>query len=247
MFLLLSVIFLFNAPATGFTIAPQLQTWAMKAVFPGHPAARLPDNGYQGQFLTAGRSLSSGVAPIGRPSAGGVISLRSGPLLSASADVKIKAPMEVVWSKISDFEGMPQWMPWIHSVKTLPDGVSKWTLRKRILKVPLQFSWTAQEGEQIPHRLIHWEARTGLENRGKIELDDWEEDGEHWVRVTMTISYRMPTIVAKIFREDAKSGSNRGVANRTIEKILRADLRRLKADIEGVGAAAALEKVKEAS
>lgn len=128
---------------------------------------------------------------------------------------------------------MPQWMPWIHKVKTFPDGISKWTLRKRILKVPLQFSWTAKEGDQIQHRLIHWEAQTGLENRGKIELEEEQEGGEQSVRVTMTISYRMPTIVAKLFGEDSSKANNKGAVNRTIEKILRSDLRRLKVDVEG--------------
>jgi hypothetical protein len=37
--------------------------------------------------------------------------------LEASAETTVRAPMERVWGAWSDFEQMPNWMPWIHAVE----------------------------------------------------------------------------------------------------------------------------------
>ena len=50
--------------------------------------------------------------------------------------------MDDVWALWSDFEQIPRWMPWIHSVKTHDEGLSDWTLKKKVAGVSMcSFSW----------------------------------------------------------------------------------------------------------
>lgn len=52
------------------------------------------------------------------------------PLMPHSAEVEVPVPLEVCWTLWDDRERIPQWMPWIKSVKVLPEDsrLSRWTL-----------------------------------------------------------------------------------------------------------------------
>jgi uncharacterized membrane protein len=47
--------------------------------------------------------------------------------------VEVPVPLEVCWTLWDDRERIPQWMPWIKSVKVLPEDqrLSRWTLATR--------------------------------------------------------------------------------------------------------------------
>lgn len=54
--------------------------------------------------------------------------------LDNRAEVEVPVPLEVCWALWDDRERIPQWMPWIKSVKVLADtdpALSRWTLATR--------------------------------------------------------------------------------------------------------------------
>mmetsp|Transcript_82417 Transcript_82417/g.120766 ORF Transcript_82417/g.120766 Transcript_82417/m.120766 type:complete len:206 (+) Transcript_82417:84-701(+) len=159
----------------------------------------------------------------GRPLA----NVKMGEWREASASIAVNAPMEDIWKVWSNFELMPRWQPWIAEVIVGDDSTSRWTLRKSVLGVPLSFSWTATELPRVENKLIHWEATKGLENKGRVDFDQ----GPDGVDVTMTISYKLPTVLALMFR-GRKSRDEGGPVNAKIKKILATDLRRFKDAIE---------------
>ena len=145
----------------------------------------------------------------------------------ATASIVINAPIENIWRVWSNFELMPRWQPWISEVVVNEDATSKWTLRKSVLGVPLSFSWTAVELPRVEHKLIQWEATSGLKNTGRVaftELDDG-------VEVKMTISYELPSVLAMMFR-GRKSEDEGGPVNAAVKAILQRGLRRFKTAIE---------------
>ncbi len=96
--------------------------------------------------------------------------------------------------------------PWIHSVKRLSDeNLSKWTLRKKVMGVPLEFSWVSRAHEPIEHQLISWEAISGLENRGRVEFREVSEESA--VDVSMSVDYKLPRILSMIFRSVSPVGN----------------------------------------
>lgn len=145
----------------------------------------------------------------------------------ASASIVINAPIQEIWKVWSNFELMPRWQPWITEVIVNADATSKWTLRKSVLGVPLSFSWTAVEKPRIEHKLIQWEATSGLENQGRVDFTQLDEG----VDVRMTISYKLPTVLAFMFR-GRRSRDEGGPVNAAVKKILLTDLRRFKTAIE---------------
>jgi len=80
---------------------------------------------------------------------------------------------------------------------------------------------------RVEHKLIHWEATSGLENKGRVEFTEVPEG----VDVKMTISYKLPTIVAFMFR-GRSSRDEGGPVNAAVKKILVTDLRRFKKAME---------------
>eukprot|EP00001_Collodictyon_triciliatum_P080184 14190_4 len=123
---------------------------------------------------------------------------------------------------------MPRWQPWISEVIVNQDSTSKWTLRKSVLGVPLSFSWTARELPPLEHKLIHWEASAGLENKGQVDFTELPEGG---VDVRMTISYKLPTVLAIMFRGRTSKDTG-GPVNAAVKKILLTDLKRFKHAME---------------
>lgn len=181
----------------------------------------------------AGRSAACAITSVSpahtarQPGGAGFRGVRMGELKEASASVVVCAPIADVWKVWSNFELMPRWQPWISEVVVNEDATSKWTLTKKVLGVPLSFSWTAVELPRVEHKLIHWEATSGLENKGRVEFNEVPEG----VDVKMTISYKLPSVLAFMFR-GRKSRDEGGPVNAAVKKILVTDLRRFKKAME---------------
>lgn len=64
--------------------------------------------------------------------------------------------------------------------------------------VPLEFSWISKAHDPVEHRLISWEAISGLQNKGQIEFNEIPEDSS--VDVSMSVDYKLPRILSIVFR-----------------------------------------------
>lgn len=115
--------------------------------------------------------------------------------LENMAAVDTDISLDEAWQLWSDRELIPNWMPWIASVKVQEDKkeLSKWTLRYRLLEQDLEFSWTARNLEPIYHQKIHWRSVDGLPNRGAVRFFP---KGKGGCKLEMTISYQVPQILA---------------------------------------------------
>ncbi len=71
--------------------------------------------------------------------------------------------------------------------------------------VPLEFSWVSRAHEPIEHRLISWEAISGLENRGRVEFHEISEESA--VDVSMSVDYKLPRILSMVFRSVLPDGN----------------------------------------
>jgi uncharacterized membrane protein len=80
----------------------------------------------------------------------------------------------------------------------MSENLSKWTLRKSVMGVPLEFSWVSKAEEPVENKLIAWEAISGLQNRGRVEFH--QAPSEDAVDVTMTIDYKLPRVLKFVFR-----------------------------------------------
>ncbi|VFQ59563.1 unnamed protein product [Cuscuta campestris] len=67
----------------------------------------------------------------------------------------------------SDREAIPQWMPFISSVKILEDKpeLSRWSLKYKAFGQDIEFSWLAHNMQPIPNKKIHWRSLEGLPNK----------------------------------------------------------------------------------
>eukprot|EP00270_Netrium_digitus_P004369 TRINITY_DN1543_c0_g1_i1.p1 TRINITY_DN1543_c0_g1~~TRINITY_DN1543_c0_g1_i1.p1 ORF type:complete len:182 (+),score=2.62 TRINITY_DN1543_c0_g1_i1:144-689(+) len=92
--------------------------------------------------------------------------------LDSSARVLVDTPLADAFDLWLDRERIPQWMPWISSVKVLPDKpeLSRWTLKAEAFGQPFEFSWLAKNLQPIHHQKIHWRAMDGLPNRGAVRF-----------------------------------------------------------------------------
>ncbi|KAL9318804.1 hypothetical protein ACSQ67_015321 [Phaseolus vulgaris] len=59
--------------------------------------------------------------------------------------MQIDVPISVAYACYSDREAIPKWMPFISSVKILPDkpDLSRWTLKYKAFGRDIEFSWLA--------------------------------------------------------------------------------------------------------
>ncbi|XP_022727609.1 uncharacterized protein LOC111283374 isoform X2 [Durio zibethinus] len=81
---------------------------------------------------------------------------------------EIDVPASVAYKCYSDREAIPNWMPFISSVKVLEDkpDLSRWTLKYKAFGSDLEYSWLARNMQPIPNQKIHWKSLEGLPNRG---------------------------------------------------------------------------------
>ncbi|XP_029129406.1 uncharacterized protein LOC109809899 isoform X2 [Cajanus cajan] len=86
--------------------------------------------------------------------------------------MEIDVPVSVAYACYSDREAIPKWMPFISSVKILPDkpDLSRWALKYKAFGRDIEFSWLARNMQPIPNQKIHWRSMEGLPNRGAVRF-----------------------------------------------------------------------------
>eukprot|EP00887_Chlorella_sp_A99_P002094 scaffold21.g2094.t1 len=124
--------------------------------------------------------------------------LQSHPRAEADVDV----PLEEAWDLWENRELIPNWMPWITSVRVLAEDprMSRWTLSWFQFGRQWEFSWLALNMTPMRHQKIHWRSVPGsvggslgsaleVANRGQIRFSR-RSPGACTVR--LTISYEVP-------------------------------------------------------
>ncbi|KAK4406895.1 hypothetical protein Sango_0270500 [Sesamum angolense] len=97
----------------------------------------------------------------------------------------------------SDREAIPQWMPFISSVKILEDkpDLSRWSLKYKAFGRDIEFSWLARNMQPIPNQKIHWRSLEGLPNRGAVRFFP---KGAGSCVVELTVSYEVPQLLTPV-------------------------------------------------
>lgn len=134
--------------------------------------------------------------------------------LEHSVQIKVAAPIELVWGLWSDLEKMPLWMKWIESVRVHEDNpdLSVWKLDTG----GLEFSWQSRILKVVPHQIIQWESVDGLPNRGAVRFYDRQESSI----VKLSVAYAIPGILGKIM--------DRLFLGKAVESTIQEDLERFR-------------------
>ncbi|KAH1058176.1 hypothetical protein AAZX31_02G009000 [Glycine max] len=111
--------------------------------------------------------------------------------------MEIDVPISVAYTCYSDREAIPNWMPFISSVKILPDkpDLSRWSLKYKAFGRDIEFSWLARNMQPIPNQKIHWRSMEGLQNRGAVRF---YPKGPSSCVVELTVSYEVPQLLAPV-------------------------------------------------
>ncbi|OAY69799.1 hypothetical protein ACMD2_04745 [Ananas comosus] len=161
-------------PALFFAGEPQTRRFPKKLLFP-RSASRRGGGGGGGGFSRKPKSQ-----PI-RP----------------FTTIEVGVPCSVAYQCYSDRETIPQWMPFISSVKILQDkpDLSRWSLKYEVFGRNVEFSWLARNMQPIPNQKIHWRSLEGLPNRGAVRFFP---TGPSSCRIQLTVSYEIPEILAPV-------------------------------------------------
>ncbi|KAI9082621.1 hypothetical protein K1719_035490 [Acacia pycnantha] len=94
--------------------------------------------------------------------------------------MEIDVPASVAYNFYSDREAIPRWMPFISSVKILPDkpDLSRWSLKYKAFGRNIEYSWLAR-----------------LPNRGAVRF---YPKGPSSCVVELTVSYEVPQLLAPV-------------------------------------------------
>ncbi|XP_074315987.1 uncharacterized protein LOC141652431 [Silene latifolia] len=111
--------------------------------------------------------------------------------------MEVDVPVSVAYNCYSDRESIPQWMPFISSVKVLEDkpDLSRWTLKYEAFGRDIQFSWLARNLQPIPNKKIHWRSLEGLPNSGAVRFFP---KGSSSCLIELTVSYEVPQILVPV-------------------------------------------------
>ncbi|KAH6777437.1 Polyketide cyclase/dehydrase and lipid transport superfamily protein [Perilla frutescens var. hirtella] len=111
--------------------------------------------------------------------------------------MEIDVPISVAYKCYSDREAIPQWMPFISSVKILEDkpDLSRWTLKYKAFGRDIEFSWLARNMQPIINQKIHWRSLEGLPNRGAVRF---YPKGAGSCTVELTVSYEVPQLLTPV-------------------------------------------------
>uniref|UniRef100_A0A0D9Y7Q2 Coenzyme Q-binding protein COQ10 START domain-containing protein n=1 Tax=Oryza glumipatula TaxID=40148 RepID=A0A0D9Y7Q2_9ORYZ len=114
-----------------------------------------------------------------------------------STEIEVDVPCSVAYQCYSERETIPQWMPFISSVKILEDkpDQSRWTLKYEILGRDVEFSWLARNMTPTKNQKIHWRSLEGLQNRGAVRFFP---KSSSTCRVQLTVAYEVPEILAPV-------------------------------------------------
>ncbi|KAE8766726.1 cyclase/dehydrase [Hordeum vulgare] len=111
-----------------------------------------------------------------------------------STEIEVDVPCSVAYQCYSERETIPQWMPFISTVKVLEDkpDLSRWTLKYAILGQDVEFSWLARNMTPTKNQKIHWRSLEGLPNRGAVRFFPKSSSS---CRVQLTVAYEVPEIL----------------------------------------------------
>ncbi|XP_073223611.1 uncharacterized protein [Cicer arietinum] len=110
---------------------------------------------------------------------------------------EVDVPVSVAFACYSDREAIPEWMPFISTVKILPDkpDLSRWSLKYQAFGQDIEFSWLARNMQPIPNQKIHWRSLEGLPNRGAVRFFP---KGPSSCLIELTVSYEVPQLLAPV-------------------------------------------------
>ncbi|CAL0316510.1 unnamed protein product [Lupinus luteus] len=111
--------------------------------------------------------------------------------------MEIDVPVSVAYNCYSDRETIPNWMPFISTVKILPDkpDLSRWSLKYKAFGRDIEFAWLARNLQPIPNQKIHWRSLEGLPNKGAVRFFP---KGPSSCVVELTVSYEVPQILTPV-------------------------------------------------
>ncbi|KAL5220358.1 hypothetical protein ABZP36_025071 [Zizania latifolia] len=114
-----------------------------------------------------------------------------------TTEIEVDVPCSVAYQCYSERETIPQWMPFISSVKILEDkpDQSRWTLKYEVLGRDVEFSWLARNMTPTKNQKIHWRSLEGLQNRGAVRFFPKSTSS---CRVQLTVAYEVPEILVPI-------------------------------------------------
>ncbi|KAL3849632.1 hypothetical protein ACJIZ3_011514 [Penstemon smallii] len=111
--------------------------------------------------------------------------------------MEVDVPISVAYQCYSDREAIPEWMPFISSVKILEDkpDLSRWSLKYKAFGRDIEFSWLARNMQPITNQKIHWRSLEGLPNRGAVRFFPKGADA---CLIELTVSYEIPQILIPV-------------------------------------------------
>ncbi|TYH62893.1 hypothetical protein ES332_D07G151800v1 [Gossypium tomentosum] len=111
--------------------------------------------------------------------------------------MEIDVPASVAYQLYSDREAIPNWMPFVSSVKVLEDkpDLSRWFVKYKALGRNIEYSWLAKNMEPIPNQKIHWRSLEGFGNRGAVRF---YPKGPSSCLVDLRISYEVPQLLIPV-------------------------------------------------
>nr|ACJ84143.1 unknown [Medicago truncatula] len=111
--------------------------------------------------------------------------------------MEVDVPISVAYACYSDREAIPEWMPFISTVKILPakPDLSQWSLKYKAFGQNIEFSWLARNMQPTPNQKIHWRSLDGLPNRGAVRF---YPKGPSSCLVELTVSYEVPQLLAPV-------------------------------------------------
>mmetsp|Transcript_5902 Transcript_5902/g.10605 ORF Transcript_5902/g.10605 Transcript_5902/m.10605 type:complete len:225 (+) Transcript_5902:259-933(+) len=137
----------------------------------------------------------------------------------------VEAPRDMVFDLFSNLEDMPQWSPWLASVKidAVDPSVSTWKLAARGIEV----EWKARNVDVKKDELIAWESLDGLKNRGQVKFET-SSDGKDHTKITMQVSFDMPSWIAAALRNDVVDSIVQSTLKKDLERFREIALRKLR-------------------
>lgn len=139
-------------------------------------------------------------------------------LENKTPEVEVPVKLETCWELWSDREKIPNWMPWIKSVKVQESDtrLSRWTLATTQFGRDWEFSWLARNLAPVKYQKIHWVSEPGssslpgvqVANRGQIRF---VKRGPSSCAVSLSISYEVPSVLVP-FANVSKQQRGAGLA-----------------------------------
>ncbi|XP_039008655.1 uncharacterized protein LOC120136762 isoform X1 [Hibiscus syriacus] len=114
-----------------------------------------------------------------------------------SVKMEIDVPASVAYNLYSDREAIPNWMPFVSSVKVLEDKpeLSRWFVKYEAFGRSIEYSWLAKNLQPIPNQKIHWTSLEGLGNRGSVRF---YPKGPSSCLIDLSISYEVPQLLIPV-------------------------------------------------